>query len=236
MSPKFNTLCISTIILCSFFANTIYGKNQNLPNSIHKGAQALQFQIDKDFTLASFQGSIISYKWHISDKGALRVGISLSAEKDDNSRTALLSDSVTSKGDSHENSYSIGTATQYIFYPGPEKGIQLYYGIGPIANYTYGKSKQKQIHISGPDERVTTTTSKRISWSVGASLIAGLEWFVKKDISVHAEYGISLEYEKYKETFHEKYSDSSDEREITNSSKRYLLNPMKVKFGLSVYF
>lgn len=236
MSPKFNTLCILFIILCSFFANTIYGENQNLSNSIHKGAQALQFQINKDFTLSSFQGSIISYKWHTSDKGALRVGISISAKKDNDSRTALLSDSVTSKGDSQENSYSVGTATQYIFYPGPEKGIQLYYGIGPIANYNYRKSKYKQIHISGPDERVISTTSKRISWSVGASLIAGLEWFVKKNISIHTEYGISLKYEKYKETSHKKCSDSSDEREITNSSKRYLLDPMKVKFGLSVYF
>ncbi|RKX69797.1 hypothetical protein DRP43_04025 [candidate division TA06 bacterium] len=236
MSPKFNTLCILFIILCSFFANTIYGENQNLSNSIHKGAQALQFQINKDFTLSSFQGSLVSYKWNSSDKTAWRIGLNLYAEKQECSSDNTYQDTLTSEGDDNRKSCGIGITTQYVIYPYPEKDIQFYYGIGPIANYNYGKIKQKDIHISEPDERVISTTSKRISWSVGASLIAGLEWFVKKNISIHTEYGISLKYEKYKETSHKKCSDSSDEREITNSAKRYLLNPMKVRFGLSVYF
>ncbi len=236
MKPKFNILCILTIILCSFFANTIYGENQNLTNSIQKGAKALQFQIDKDFTLSSFQGSLISYKWNSSDKTAWRIGLNLDAEKQECSSDNTYQDTLISESDDNRKSCGIGITTQYVIYPYPEKNIQLYYGIGPIANYNYGKIKQKQICIIGPDERVISTTSKRISWSVGASLIAGLEWFVKKNISIHAEYGISLKYEKYKETSHEKYSDSSDERKMSDSSKRYLLNPMKVRFGLSVYF
>lgn len=236
MNQKSKPIIILIIILGLFSVNTIYGNNQNSTNSIQKGAKALQFQIGRDFTLSSFQGALISYKWHSSDKTAWRIGLNLDAKKQECSSDRTYQDTLTSELYDNRKSYVIGITTQYVIYPYPEKNIQFYYGIGPIANYSYAKRKYEQININKSNEISSTTTSKSTSWSVGISLVAGLEGFVKKNISIHSEYGISLKYQKGKTTSRKEYSDNSDEIKSNDSSKCYFLKPMLVKFGLSVYF
>ena len=123
MKQKFKWIIILIIILVLFSASTIYCNNQNSTNSIQKGAKALQFQIGRDFTLSSFQGALISYKWHSSDKTAWRIGLNLDAEKRECSSDDTYQDTLTSELDDNRKSYVIGITTQYVIYPYPEKNI-----------------------------------------------------------------------------------------------------------------
>lgn len=171
---------------------------------LQRGDRALQFGVSGLFNLRSFQGSTISYKRHFSSKAALRIGVDInlndSASEGSEERSYL--DSYVDFRDStgyvrsedelyslktEQDVLSIGVVTQWIIYPAARGELQPYWGIGPTAHYR--RSSREDVRASADttaDPRITNTEIS--NYGLGVSGIFGLEWFVRKSMSLTAEY------------------------------------------------
>jgi hypothetical protein len=68
------------------------------------GKYALQFQISENFTLSDFQGAILSGKYHLGKRSAIRLGLSINFDDSDSDREITLSDSLNYHENAETNS------------------------------------------------------------------------------------------------------------------------------------
>lgn len=177
-------------------------------------AEALQFRVTPNFQLSSFQGTLLSYKWHTSPSNAYRVGASFALQSQD---TQFTDDDTDPPVQSNQ---SIGLRGQYLTYLGGESDIEPYYGVGPQLSY----SRQAQEDPAG--NSVTQST-----FEIGVNGAAGVEWFVWSNVSFTAEYGASLEYISEGQT-----NDPANGDESSASRSQWRLGGNGILFGLSAYF
>ncbi|MGB3479311.1 MAG: hypothetical protein WBB67_09135, partial [bacterium] len=199
-----------------------------------KGAWALQFRVVQNFQLASFQGSTISIKRHLSDGTALRAGVSIGFSLLDEEGTDYVNDSITYSDDLDDDQISFGFVVQMIKYPSPSASTNLYYGIGPTFTYSY--SKDYRLIRSRGDVSPKSTDRKRTTWRAGASGVVGIEWFPRSNISFHAEYDLSLYYTQAKYTEDRPGSPPGYKRKSETNTDGFVLDGSNIKLGLSVYF
>jgi hypothetical protein len=230
-------IVLSLILLTSIKLNA---QTEEKDNSLEAGKWALQFQINNNFTLSSFQGAIISAKYHFADSKAIRFGIggnySFNEVNTGNSQDTAFS--YYGKENDTRN-YSISIYTQYLSYVNPDKEVLLFWGIGPIIQY-----EKSTLNQTSQDSNSYISTKSDVAynshiWGFGATAVLGVEWFAGKSFSLHAEYGTILLY-NWGENIQNTTNQSSQYREINvNSSqnnRRWGFGPSSVKFGLSVYF
>jgi len=206
-------------------------------NSIKKGVWALQFQITNNFTLSSFDGSVLSAKYHLSKTRALRLGLGVDlvlVDSDDrvvDTRADTLSAEFSEEADSDRWGFELNL--QYLFYPIPDGNIHLFFGAGPLLGYDRVDSEITRSSIDSFSE-LLTATNKTSSWSVGVSSVLGVEWFAAKQISILAEYGLSLRYQWIESS----RMNVANDRTLTHDEERdtFTVNASAVRFGLSVYF
>jgi hypothetical protein len=76
------------------------------------------------------------------------------------------------------------------------------------------------------------------SWSAGLSAVMGVEWFLRKNLSLLAEYGTLIKYTHNKRTTtfinNDPLRSQITQEEVV--SKRFAINDQAVKFGISLYF
>ncbi|HET6569365.1 MAG TPA: hypothetical protein VFG50_15460 [Rhodothermales bacterium] len=211
------------VLLVCLFGLTLPALAQEKPaTSLRNGAWALQFGVSQNFTLTSFEGSTISAKHHASDNSAWRYGLTLNGEF--GSQGAASDESPDSK--SKDNHQRLALSIVYISYPDvierPLDVVHLYWGIGP--NVSFSRSRSQDAAGSS----IMTTQG------LGAGLggLIGAEWFVAPRISLTAEYGSALRYERNATTIKpdDVYGPGS-----TVSSNTFGLFSQGVKFGISVY-
>jgi hypothetical protein len=193
-------------------------------NPLDEKDWALQFEIDNNFTLRSFQGTVISAKYHMDAQKALRLGINLDLAKGSQKNNEL--DAGVEDNSKVEGSvYAINTTLQYVRYPKPKRRILYFYGAGPFFEYTADSYSFEENNSYNNEE-------KRI-WGLGISAVVGVEWFVTHAISLLGEYGVRAGYYSTKET----YEEVGWTREVDKiTAKEFIFEPLPVKFGLSVYF
>lgn len=222
-------------------AQTQTSSDENLSDS----SRALQFQIGSNFNLSSFQGTVFSYKHHLSKTTALRIGLSVSLynNNSDNSLTgfSIQGDSLyqKSKGNNDKNTNSIQLSTQHIWYINPGAKFLLYGGAGPFFRYEFMSDKSESINSipygglgTSPTKTVTETTSK--FFVPGLMGVLGVEWFATKGISLTAEYGLQVSY-----TWGKIETKNTSSYSIASSSTKqegWNMGGSNVKLGLSVYF
>lgn len=150
--------------------------------AFHKNRWALQFQIGRDFTLNSFQGSIISLKKTMSQKSALRVGVSFGTEirDDENEFSHVPPDTVHGERTYDYSGFNFNVLSQYIKYLPIEDNIAAYYGVGPTFGYSFTKNKYKDSNTNGSNTAFSSGTTTTNTWNVGANALFGVEWFVRK--------------------------------------------------------
>ncbi len=176
-------------------------------NSLKQSMFALQFQIGNNFTLESFQGSTLSFKYQILDESAIRVGFSISSYVETSREENFIEKP-------REKSIELTINAQFIQYLKTFEDISLYTGGGPKfydRYYTLGDFGHEKI------------------WSLGLDGILGAEWFFKKNMSLSAEYGISIVYW---------VSEMVDPSSTSKHSKRKNINindNNMLKFGISIY-
>ncbi len=131
------------LILMSVTINLQSQDTSSERNSLKAGAWALQFGISSNFTLTSFQGSNIAFKYQLSDKSALRGGITINGSTNDGttSNSGSIDDTSygTAPGSSSTESATASFVLQYLWYMNPNGPVHFYTGLGPLVSYSYSK-------------------------------------------------------------------------------------------------
>jgi len=222
---------ISLLISILFLTFTLNSFAQTDKEQIDlTGKWALQFQIDRYFTLSSFQGGTISAKYHLNNNSALRFGVTLGYESKDIDlyEKDVYSDTTEINEYSGEiSSSTIQLAIQYLQYLEMNNSISAFIGIG--FNYTMQPQSEdiKDYLIMEND-----------FYGYGVDLLLGTEWFVRSNIGLHAEYGIGFGYTSHEYSY-ERPSYYSDDNEMNKDSENlsgFELYNNYVKFGVSIYF
>ncbi len=210
-------------------------------NSLVSGAWAVQFQVENDFTLEPFNGTMISLKRHLTSRSALRVGVGLDLSATDESEyvsNSMADTLVTSRAsDGDVENQAVRLDLLYVRYPNPEATVNWYWGAGPTMRYQHNEGEGTSPNSDG---RTWTSHSESESWGLGVLGCVGAEWFAGRSVSLHAEYFVTLQYTRF----------DSDQRDHTTGNE---LNPSRsseshreregvvfdganVLLGLSLYF
>jgi hypothetical protein len=237
-------LTIALLVLISSMGHSQQGEQRN---SLVEGAWALQFQITNNFTLSSFQGAVISGKYHLTPNSAVRLGVSLNGEFSDgnNASTSVTADTIrlgNSRIESNNGQVIIVTG-QYLFYPAPESDVNVFVGVGPFIQYNRNHLEREQKNVSSPFgfASVTVSSADAHTWGLGATGLLGVEWFAAKSLSLHAEYGVSLQYQWSTQASSTVETPTDPLYPVLRmaadySRRTWVFNGTSVKFGLSVYF
>jgi len=219
------TLSLTTATVAQEKADSTYG--------LRPGSWSIQFQFSRNLTLTSFDGTLISAKRHFSAKRALRLGLSYSGNiSDQDQETAATGDTepMTTRSDLNSNQHAATIRLQYLFYSAPSNKLTRFIGFGPVLNYGRGSSSSKP---GSPFDNNSSSESVQTGWNVGVNAVLGVEWFARENISVLAEYGVDLAYDRLKTTSEFTRATGVDTRVVRRRSFR--ITPNAVKFGLSVY-
>lgn len=208
--------------------------NQDSTVALRPGSWSLQFGIERNLKLGDFDGLLISCKRHYSQKSALRFGVTLSASVRDEDGDYLSVSAFSYDLDA--TFLRMDIAVSYIVYPRPRDKLNLFLGLGPEIGLQTTKSDETRFrtgitgdHVKQMDER----TSKE--FYIGARAILGVEWFAMPDVSLTAEYRMSLlcSYEEEDREYGNE-PDAIHEQHIVR--RGFALESNSVLFGLSVYF
>jgi opacity protein-like surface antigen len=176
---------------------------------------ALQFQVTDNFVLDDFQGATLSAKKQVSETEGVRIGADVGASFES---ASMLNDG--DERDQDRNSQSVRATVQYLRYPVSEGAVKMYWGLGP----SVGLARTRLDGTNRPEQ-----TQRR--FSVGLEGALGVEWFVHSQISLSAEYGAGLGYDREVQTVE---TESRTEQETTTD--RFAIGARPVRFGVSVYF
>ncbi len=206
------------VILAFLMLQVAYAQESDSSTSatynFRKGLWALQFRIDNNFTLSSFQGGTISVKVHTSNKSAIRFGLSMNGQYTNDKQERINRVSEESLTEYHQESMTFDL--QYVHYPSVDKQAKFFWGIGPLITF---------FHKSN----ILPNSSRIYSIGAGLSIVFGVEYIVTAHLGLTAEYGSSVQYVRtYNRSTSEDHIDKYIEEELR-------VNTNAVKFGVSVY-
>jgi len=221
MSSK-TFLFISLIMVSTFFLHA-------QDSTSLAGKYALQFQISQDFTLSNFLGSVISGKYHLTNKNAIRIGLGFSTTMgNQSSATQYSSGESDANNVSESNNQSFDITAQYMITPVISDKIRFYCGAGPKFGLSFSKTNNTS-NVVNAAQYVDKQNTK--GYSAGVMCSAGVEWFFSSKMSLCAEYGLTYVYSYTKNT-----RDYNGSHTTTQETYNYSFNGNNVRFGLSVYF
>lgn len=230
----------SLVLICSvwFLVAGVQAQTQEAPtanSAMTKGAWAMQFHIDNNFTLSSFQGATLSLKRHYSPSRALRFGLNLGGNFSNSEESNLNAPSSEADG----NQQSISLQGQYVHYASPQKRAKLFLGFGPSLGLSRF-SQTRTLTVTSSPQLQARNKENSSSWSAGVAGVIGVEWFANSHISFLAEYSSFLGYLSNRSESTAESQDENGNFIVVNKSKRnvnsFALNVRAVNFGLSVYF
>lgn len=239
---RFLCLLIGLTTVCS----TSLAQNRSSDStSLRPGAWALQFAISSNFTLTSFQGTTFSIKYQLSDKNAIRGGISIGGGNSDvtGSTSGIYAD--TSLGSLPANSSSSSRSgslnLQYLWYLDPRGPVHAFAGLGPTVSYSYAQSSAGNSYPYNGYWYLTSSSSNSTQWAAGATGSVGVEWFPGEWFSLRAEYGESLQYQWRSNSSTESTSYTNGHGPgyysgTSTTTKGWSLSNSAVSLGLSVYW
>ena len=106
-------------------------------------------------------------------------------------------------------------------------------GLNYYFNFVNNDQKLSYNSTSGADK--TEAGDGENSYSFGLNVLIGVEWFVRSNIGIIAEYGSEYRYSKI--TYDSNLIDSYGKRTISSDNyNEYSFSPSYVKFGISIYF
>lgn len=208
------------------------------------GLDALQFQIDRNFSLSDFQGALFSWKHHFSSNKALRIGVDIRGNIENADRlntTTSDGNSVARDISSDGKSFNAGITSQFIFYTNPENRVKLFLGSGPFfrINYDDGNSRRVDQYSSGLGQVNQFVENHTDRWDTGLSNVLGLEFAISKNISLTAENSFLLGYHSGNFERITTSTNSENQQAVetdTSESSGFYSSSGNVLFGLSVYF
>ena len=236
-------VCILSVMICS------QGRTQDKNYPIKKGSKSLQFMINNNFTLDNFQGSLLSVKYHLTNKSALRFGIGFNLDDSDteDESSSVLSDSLNLVNE-QDLDYTITDfqfSILYLYYTDPNDDISFFIGAGPMVGVDHEKLNSTDDRTSGSQEYFNDESNKEGEkttkfWNAGLLAVCGIEWFVRHNIGLHAEYGLKCYYSYLTQKSDESTAYPSSDYSMNLSAERkenqFSLKSESVKLGVSFYF
>lgn len=209
------TLTVALLVLLACH----YGLGQTPSDTTKKcseGTMAILFKIEienKSFwpTLLAFSGKTFSGTYHFSDSKAIRLGFSASGTTFKRDQTDVTPSPRSESG------ISLRIESQYLAHLPVSGNLLFYYGAGPIVGY------------SGFLRRYADSDYRNITWELGLSGVAGMEYILLDRVTILAEYFIHAVYSRY---------ESENRRAVRDKSTwtRFTFDSMPIRLGLSLYF
>ena len=231
-------LCVFlTAVLLSIPA-TALGDGEDSPTmGWLSGKQAVQFSIKSHLTLSEFQGQMFSYQRFLTDSRAIRVAGGLFLDLDDTDLDVeYYAGDQTGAAELSTWSHSGTLKVQMLFYRG-DGPVRFFWGAGPKVTYSDNHSEAVSYSPSGEEVHFTYHTGDIDRWELGLQGFAGLEWFINKMFSIHAEYAVSGMYVYDDRVEQRIYSHDPDlDRRIDTTTRSPGFNSDGVRFGLSARF
>jgi len=209
-------------------------------NPIDNYYNSIQFGITDKFTLGTFEGSIISYKRHLSEQNAIRIGFgaSINLETTSHNNYYPSKDTIDYIYDRELNYNKYEMSIQFLRFSEINNNMRFYYGIGPIVTKSTGSSKSNRTYYDYQPDTVRYSISENDYTSKGFGLVGtfGFEWKFNQSIRFIAEYGATYIEGKSEDFSESKYLSSNNTRYEVFKTKYTRLEPRFVNFGLSFYF
>ena len=241
----------STALTCAVLAlatMTLAQDHPASPDTLRHSAWALQFGVGSNFTLTSFQGSLIGCQYHYSPGSALRLSLSFNGQFGDNTNVGTVNQSgslssLTSNDNASHNS-TVSLVMQNVWYVNPGDVVHAYFAAGPELTYSHMYSQASGIQQAIPPATNWSTNSSEntnVTWGAGARGAVGVEWFAVRWLSLHAEYLFDVQYQWGSMSSSTSYvsggpgygSTSTGVQE--SSSKGWQMTSLGVLLGVSVY-
>lgn len=154
-------------------------------------------------------------------------------------RTYALGDTIVDsrsmEGDGENQAFRVDLL--YVRYPNPGAAVNWYWGAGPSMRYLYSESTSGGLY---DDSRTITDRSQSESWSLGATGSLGADWFASKNVSLHAEYYLTLLYTESDSEQRNQVTGDEDNpaqtNEVHRERKAVVFDGANVLLGLSLYF
>jgi len=234
---------LSTLLLCVFFFSSLYAQKPDSTRLAPFRTHSLQFAVSGLFNISQFKGATLSYKWQKSQSSAWRMGLSVSGryEATDVNDAVTGSASSSSGFDETEGRSDVSLDIVHLRYYKPAGDIWLFTALGPKIGFSHNSTKKNNARWSDPESPHSYLTEyTRTGISAGFTAGLGVEWFFRKQMSLHADYGLSLQvsynYLKRDKVYYN--YDPSGERHIIDKDHTYtigLYNQFS-RLGLSIYF
>jgi len=224
---------ISSFLLSSFLLIILLHTNSIAQETeTHKGLYAFQFQISSNFTLSSFQGTVLSGKYNFTENDAVRLGLSINQNNQSRNSLIIYNNPLTTSSniiDNAKNTYEI--ILQYLRNNYLRNNFNFYYGGGPSFQYSHNRNKN---YMAGQNYTEYTDRFR----SFGITALAGIEWYFNESMSLSAQYGLTYYY--YEDVYN---SDNGtniieiiQQSSTKNKTSGFQINPNSVLFGLTIYF
>lgn len=192
-----------------------------------KGKFAVSFSVSDLVDFSSLDGAFISGQYNFTNNSAVRFGFGMNNDNLDMDGSDFLGDSLISSKTGLTDFYSWTLNLFYQYRFAANDDLNLFFASGIY--YSYGESTTEYT------QNTTETQATRTKNDIGIPVILGVEWFVRNNISLFAEYGFDLEYTYDKRTTESICCDSDpnigEETQIDRS-----VSARNVRLGISFFF
>jgi hypothetical protein len=231
------------MILVLFYqeSSAIQYRNKGLKTSSQTYPWAFQIALDgqpgDDAGNNGIQGIRFSIKRHTSKFTAYRFNLGfLGHEEYYNDYDLFYNDNISIKFDNGRkfDFTGVNISAQYLYYPSPDKNIQIFWGAGPRLSINETNPDLVYIYYGDWYDAVECSSSTRLGLGAEASL--GAEWFLGRSFSLLAEWGVILQNEWYlfELDHYGDYYHYVNQVETVNDGLH--LDASRLKLGVSFYF
>ncbi len=195
------------------FANKEIYSQDSLKANFPTNHFAILFQVEDLLEITSLYNGVLSVKYLFKNADQLRLSISFGLSKYESDNT-LFSKEINDK------TYHFSTYAQYLFSITSYYDFLLFTGGGPFFGYYY-----QDVFSLESGNNLSIGYRKFIDF--GISFIIGIEWFLRKNLSLSIESGFALSYLK-----ESKYSSTSNDY----IDQHYNIKESGTRLGIALYF
>ncbi len=205
-----------SFIFVLIISTTIQAQNENEFNRY-----GLQFGVNSNFTLKSFNNSSFSGKYLFSPKRGIRFSVAL------NGYSKPIERSVADQIDrnENENAFQILLIPEYFLRLTESYDTYFYILGGPRFGFNFFENSSEYLS----DYSTPSNSRKRVTYTLGVQIGSGVEYFFRENMSLNAEYALLIDYIFITDEL------NTEIKTLYKQDSIYL-QPLNVLFGLSVYF
>lgn len=243
------SLVLCVFLLCAAVSahaqtETDTTRSDGRPLALQDGGWGLQYKARSlNSLLSSFQGSLLSGRYHLSSREAVRVGVSVDISSRDSERTQSPSDGTLGERSTDQEGLfqGYGLFGQYLRYVEASEQIFVIAGVGPRVGFD--RDTQDETTVESRSDGTGSVTERRdgetTTYRIGLEAAIGAEWFMHPNISLSVEYPLRFDYTHSEgETTRTVLKSGTVDQEIEKEreSDQYSFGGQSVRVGVTFSF